>query len=107
VARVEVEGAATDEEAERVARAVANSPLVKTALYGRDPNWGRVVQAAGMALAGADVDLGPDDVEASELGADAPEAEIALRLGRGEATAHMYFSDLTHGYVALNAEYTT
>jgi glutamate N-acetyltransferase / amino-acid N-acetyltransferase len=107
VARIEVEGAATDEEAERVARAVANSPLVKTALYGRDPNWGRVVQAAGMALAGEDVDLGPHDVEASELGADAPEAEIALRLARGEATAHVYFSDLTHGYVALNAEYTT
>ena len=43
-------------EAERVARAIANSPLVKTALFGRDPNWGRIAQAAGMALAGEDLD---------------------------------------------------
>ena len=47
VARVEVSGAAAAEEAERVARAIANSPLVKTALFGRDPNWGRIAQAAG------------------------------------------------------------
>ncbi len=52
VARVAVSEAATAAEAERVARAIANSPLVKTALYGRDPNWGRIAQAAGMALAG-------------------------------------------------------
>ena len=49
------------DEAERVARAIANSPLVKTALFGRDPNWGRIAQAAGMALAGEELDeLGPD-----------------------------------------------
>jgi len=107
VGRVEVSEAATDGEAVRVARAVANSPLVKTAFFGRDPNWGRVVQAAGMALAGEDVDLGPTDVDASELGVDAAEAEIAVRLGRGESAAHVYFSDLTHAYVELNAEYTT
>ncbi len=51
VGRVEVRGAADDREAEAVARAIANSPLVKTALHGRDPNWGRIAQAAGMALA--------------------------------------------------------
>jgi glutamate N-acetyltransferase/amino-acid N-acetyltransferase len=108
VARVQVEEAASADEAERVARAIANSPLVKTALYGRDPNWGRIAQAAGMALAGEDLEeLGPDHIDAAELGADAPEAEIAVRLGRGDARAHAWFCDLTHGYVELNAGYTT
>ena len=91
-----------------MARAIANSPLVKTALYGRDPNWGRIAQAAGMALAGEELDeLGPDAIDAAELGGDDAEAEIAVRLGRGERAAHVYFSDLTHDYVRINAEYTT
>ena len=107
IARVEVSGAAGDAEAERVARAIANSQLVQAALFGRDPNWGRVVQAAGMALAGEELDLGAASVEAGELGTDAAEAEIALRLGRGDARAHVYFSDLTYDYVRLNAEYTS
>jgi glutamate N-acetyltransferase / amino-acid N-acetyltransferase len=107
-ARVEVREAASPDEAERVARAIANSPLVKTALAGRDPNWGRVAQAAGMALAGSKVpELGPDRIEAAELGSDVPEAELAVRLGRGGARAHVFFSDLTKDYVELNAEYTT
>jgi glutamate N-acetyltransferase/amino-acid N-acetyltransferase len=106
--RIEVTGAADTAEAERVARAIANSPLVKTALYGRDPNWGRIAQAAGAALAGAAMDeIGVDSIDATELGADTPEAEIALRLERGDARAHVYFSDLGHEYVTLNAEYTT
>jgi glutamate N-acetyltransferase / amino-acid N-acetyltransferase len=106
--RVEVSGAADRAEAERVARAIANSPLVKTALYGRDPNWGRIAQAAGAALAGADLDeIGADAIDATELGADTPEAEIGLRLSRGDARAHVYFADLGHEYVTLNAEYTT
>jgi len=106
--RVEVGGAADQGEAERVARAIANSPLVKTALYGRDPNWGRIAQAAGAALAGADLEeIGSDAIDAAELGADIPEANIGLRLGRGSAGAHVYFSDLGHEYVTLNAEYTT
>jgi glutamate N-acetyltransferase/amino-acid N-acetyltransferase len=106
--RIEVTGAADTAEAERVARAIANSPLVKTALYGRDPNWGRIAQSAGAALAGADLDeIGADSIDATELGADTPEAEIALRLSRGDARAHIYFSDLGHEYVTLNAEYTT
>ena len=107
-ARVEVSEAADPDEAERVARAIANSPLVKTALHGRDPNWGRVAQAAGMALAGSDVpELGPDRIDASELGSDVPEAELAIRLGRGDAGARVFFSDLSKDYVELNAEYTT
>jgi glutamate N-acetyltransferase/amino-acid N-acetyltransferase len=107
VARVDVTEAATDDEAERVARAIANSPLVKTSLYGRDPNWGRIAQAAGMALAGEELDeLGPDRIDAAELGSDAPEAGVAVRLGRGEAASHVYFCDLTPEYVRINAEYT-
>jgi glutamate N-acetyltransferase/amino-acid N-acetyltransferase len=106
--RIEARGAASAEEAERTARAVANSPLVKTALFGRDPNWGRIAQAAGMALAGEELhELGSEDIEAAELGGDLPEAEISVALGRGEHAAHVYFSDLGHRYVELNAEYTT
>jgi glutamate N-acetyltransferase/amino-acid N-acetyltransferase len=108
IARVDVSEAASNEEAERVARAVANSQLVQTALAGRDPNWGRVAQAAGMALAGERIDeLGPDRIDASDLGSDAEEAELRVRLGRGEGSARVYFSDLTCDYVRLNAEYTT
>jgi glutamate N-acetyltransferase/amino-acid N-acetyltransferase len=106
--RAAVEGAASADEAERVARAIANSPLVKTALYGRDPNWGRIAQAAGMALAGEELDeLGPAEIDAAELAGEEREAELSVRLGRGDAAAHVYFSDLTHDYVTLNAEYTT
>jgi glutamate N-acetyltransferase/amino-acid N-acetyltransferase len=106
--RIEVTEAATQAEAERVARAIANSPLVKTALFGRDPNWGRIAQAAGAALAGEELsELGAENIDAAELGADVPEAEIGLRLGRGEHSAHVWFSDLGYDYVKLNAEYTT
>jgi glutamate N-acetyltransferase / amino-acid N-acetyltransferase len=108
VCRVQVSGAADEGEAERVARAIANSPLVKTALFGRDSNWGRIAQAAGMALAGEEVaELGPDRIRATDLASDSPEAEISIALGRGDADAHVYFSDLTHDYIRINAEYTT
>jgi glutamate N-acetyltransferase/amino-acid N-acetyltransferase len=107
-ARIEVTEAASATEAERVARAIANSPLVKTALFGRDPNWGRIAQAAGAALAGEDLEeLGAENIDAAELGADVPEAEIGLRLNRGEHAAHVWFSDLGYDYIKLNAEYTT
>jgi glutamate N-acetyltransferase/amino-acid N-acetyltransferase len=107
-ARIEVSEAAGAEEAERVARAIANSQLVKTALYGRDPNWGRIAQAAGAALAGADLEeIGAERIDAAELGAETEEAEIGLRLGRGSARAHVWFSDLGYEYVKVNAEYTT
>jgi glutamate N-acetyltransferase/amino-acid N-acetyltransferase len=107
-ARIEVTEAANQAEAERVARAIANSPLVKTALFGRDPNWGRIAQAAGAALVGEDLEeLGAENIDASELGADVAEAEIGLRLGRGEHSAHVWFSDLGYDYIKLNAEYTT
>jgi glutamate N-acetyltransferase/amino-acid N-acetyltransferase len=108
VARVQVDGAASPAEAERVARAIANSPLVKTALFGRDPNWGRIAQAAGMALAGEDLEeIGAENIDNAELAEDAAEAEIGLRLDRGEHSTHVWFSDLGYEYVRINAEYTT
>jgi glutamate N-acetyltransferase/amino-acid N-acetyltransferase len=108
VGKAIVRGARSKGEADRVARAIANSPLVKTALFGRDPNWGRIAQAAGAALAGEELDeLGPDRIEAAELAGEGPEAELAVTLGRGKAEAHVYFSDLTYDYVRINAEYTT
>ncbi len=108
VARVGVGEAASAAEAERVARAIANSPLVKTALFGRDPNWGRIAQAAGAALVDEDLEeIGAESIDAGELGGEEPEAEIGLRLGRGEHRAHVWFSDLGYEYVRINAEYTT
>ena len=81
---------------------------MKTALFGRDPNWGRIAQAAGMALAGEDLDeIGADAIDAAELGGETAEAEIGVRLGRGERRAHVWFSDLGYEYVRINAEYTT
>jgi glutamate N-acetyltransferase/amino-acid N-acetyltransferase len=81
---------------------------VKTALFGRDPNWGRIAQAAGMALAGEELDeLGPAEIVAEDLSSESPEAELSVALGRGDSSWHMYFSDLTYDYVKLNAEYTT
>ncbi len=108
VARIRVTGGRAQDEAERVARAIANSPLVKTALTGRDANWGRIAQAAGMALAGEQWDEpGPETIEFEELAAATKEAEIAIDLGRGDARAEVYFSDLTHEYIRINAEYRT
>ena len=81
---------------------------MKTALFGRDSNWGRIAQAAGQALAGEELtELGPDRIDASELASEMPEAELSVRLGRGDASAHVFFSDLTHDYIRINAEYTT
>ncbi|HEX7059074.1 MAG TPA: bifunctional ornithine acetyltransferase/N-acetylglutamate synthase [Solirubrobacterales bacterium] len=100
--------AASVEEAERAARAIANSPLVKTALFGKDPNWGRIAQAAGMALAGEELaELGLEEIDAEEFAGEEPEAELSVRLGRGEGAAHVFFSDLGYEYVRINAEYTT
>ena len=109
VGRIEAREAADAGEAERVARAIANSPLVKTALYGRDPNWGRIAQAAGMALAGEQL-RGARPGRDRRRGARAARSRRPRsRSGSGAAThrAHMYFSDLNHEYIRINAEYTT
>lgn len=108
VCRIEVDGARNGEEADRVAKSIANSPLVKTALFGRDPNWGRILQAAGAALPDEDLGaLGESAVRADELGGGNDQPEIGIDLGRGEATAFAYFSDLNPRYIEINAEYTT
>ncbi len=111
VGRIAVSAARDGDEAERVARAIANSPLVKTALYGRDPNWGRIAQAAGH---GARRRAGRR-ASSARSGSTPPSSAADDRrgrdrrsdLGRGEAAAHVYFSDLTHEYIRINAEYTT
>ena len=108
VCRIEVYGARNGEEADRVAKSIANSPLVKTALFGRDPNWGRILQAAGAALPDEDLGaLGESAVRADELGGGDDQPEIGIDLDRGEATGFAYFSDLNPRYIEINAEYTT
>jgi glutamate N-acetyltransferase/amino-acid N-acetyltransferase len=108
---------------ERVARAVANSPLVKAALNGGDPNWGRIVQAVGAALPGAaplPVDVHIQGVrvcaggvavphDTAALGAEVRGHEVDYEVGLpGEgAETEVFFSDLSHEYVRINAEYTT
>ena len=109
VGRIGSSEAASAEEAERVARAIANSPLVKTALFGRDPNWGRIAQAAGMALAGEELEeIGarprstPPSSPRTPPRPSSRSASAAARHG-----AHVWFSDLGYEYVRINAEYTT
>jgi glutamate N-acetyltransferase/amino-acid N-acetyltransferase len=122
VGRVVVHGGEPD-AVDRVARAVANSPLVKTALYGGDPNWGRIVQAVGAAMPGTaplalDVLIEgvkvcagggqvPHDVEALSAAVKRDEVEYEIFLPGEGAETEVYFSDLGHEYVTINAEYTT
>ena len=113
--RVVVDGALDDAEAERVARAVGESALVRTAVYGRDANWGRVHQAVGQALAatGGHVQFTlrfdgvlPDGAGIADVMAR-PEYEMQVGLGRGTARAELFASDLGHGYVTVNSDYRT
>jgi glutamate N-acetyltransferase / amino-acid N-acetyltransferase len=120
---VVVEGAASERDARLMARSVVSSNLVKAAIFGRDPNWGRIVAAVG----NAGVDLDPDaiDVYIGETqvaadGAYAPhdpaavseamgvdEVKIRVVLGQGQASGIAWGCDLTYDYVKINAEYTT
>ena len=120
--RVHVRGG-HEPSVERAARAVANSPLVKAALHGGDPNWGRIVQAVGGALAGTaplPLDVWVQGVQVCAAGAakrhdtaalaDAvavEEVEYVVGLPGEGAETEVFFSDLSHGYVTINAEYTT
>jgi glutamate N-acetyltransferase/amino-acid N-acetyltransferase len=122
VGRVVVSGGSED-VAVAVARAVANSPLVKAALNGGDPNWGRIAQAVGGVLLDAaplPVDIFIEDVQVCAGGTavpyDAPalaeavsgdEVEYTVRLPGEGAEAEVFFSDLSHDYVSINADYTT
>ncbi|PKP70212.1 MAG: bifunctional ornithine acetyltransferase/N-acetylglutamate synthase [Alphaproteobacteria bacterium HGW-Alphaproteobacteria-4] len=119
---VRVTGAATAEDAHKVAMAVANSPLVKTAIAGEDANWGRVVMAVGKSGASADRDRlrisfgdmvlaengwrAPDyDEEKASAYMEAQELVIGVDLGLGTAAKTVYTCDLTHRYIDINADY--
>jgi len=121
IALVQVEGARCAPEADRIARTVAESPLVKTALHGGDPNWGRILAAAGRSGVDLDVsrlDIFIGDVWVAERGAARAYDEavaaaamredpvrVRLRLNAGAASGWMWTCDLTHGYVDINAHY--
>jgi glutamate N-acetyltransferase/amino-acid N-acetyltransferase len=128
IARVLVRGGEL-ERAELAARAVANSPLVKAALHGGDPNWGRIVQAVGGALAGSSgevpaaplaLDVAIEGIQVCSAGAAIPydepalaravqvdEVEYEVELPGEGAETEVFFSDLSHEYVTVNADYTT
>jgi glutamate N-acetyltransferase/amino-acid N-acetyltransferase len=121
---IKVTGAATGDAAARIARAIANSPLVKTAIAGSDPNWGRILSSAGnagVAFDPARVDIRMQqtlvcrgglaaDFSESELKKklDAPECEIVFTLrGKGKGSTRFWTCDFTEGYIRINASYRT
>lgn len=118
-----VDSATTDEQAKRVAKAIVNSPLVKTAVHGADPNWGRVAMAVGKCN---DTNVNQDDVvirfgtqevyphPVSESGLaqlseymKGSDVLIHVSLNNGTSSATVWGCDLTDGYVRINADYTT
>jgi glutamate N-acetyltransferase/amino-acid N-acetyltransferase len=121
---VQVTGARDDAQAKRVAKAIVNSPLVKTAVHGADPNWGRVAMAIGKCSDETDIDqdrvtirfggteIYPTRVDDAELSAlsrymAGDEVVISAELGIAGGTATVWGCDLTDGYVRINADYTT
>lgn len=121
---IDVEGCRSDGEARQVAKTVADSALVKTAIFGADPNWGRIVSAAGysgvkfaetelslwmgdMPLYKNGVPLPFDEATASQYLRDNREVHLRLRFNLGPGRCTFYTCDLTYEYVRLNAEYTT
>ena len=120
--RIDVTGAVSDASAHKVALAVANSPLVKTAIAGEDANWGRIVMAVGKSGEPADRDLLSVGIGGTWMARDgavvpgydeAPvvahvkgfEVEIAVDLGLGRGTSTAWTCDLTHGYIDINGSY--
>ena len=117
-----VSGAASDADAKIHALSIANSPLVKTAIAGEDPNWGRIVMAIGKSGAAADRDslsIRFGDVLVAENGWVSPEYReadaaahmkgqniaISVDIGLGAGRATVWTCDLTHGYIDINADY--
>ena len=123
LAEIRVEGARAESEADRVARTVAESPLVKTALHGGDPNWGRILAAVGRAGVELDIDkvdiwLGDVwvaqggrarayDESAAHRAVTADPVRIRVHLNQGRAVGWMWTCDLSHAYVDINAHYRT
>jgi len=121
---VRVTGAKNAEQADRAARRIANSLLVKTALFGGDPNWGRILQTVGAGRIQLDerrtevrlcdvpvfrngASAGPGARKRAAKGLAAQEVEIAIDLASGRGEARLYSCDLSYEYVKVNAEYTT
>ncbi len=119
---IQVTGAASDADAKKAGLAVANSPLVKTAIAGEDPNWGRIVMAIGKSGADADRDrlsirfgeiqvasngwVSPDYLEEDgQAYMKREDIVIGFDLGLGDGTATVWTCDLTHGYIEINADY--
>ncbi|AUX69794.1 bifunctional ornithine acetyltransferase/N-acetylglutamate synthase [Porphyrobacter sp. HT-58-2] len=119
---IRVSGASSDDSARRVGLSIANSPLVKTAIAGEDANWGRVVMAVGKAGQPADRDrlsiafggvwtarngVPVEDYDEAPVAAHltGEEIDIAVDLGIGAGRACVWTCDLTHGYIAINADY--
>ena len=119
---MKVTGAETKEAARRIARSIANSPLVKTAIAGEDPNWGRIVMAVGKAGEAADRDrlaiwlgeiLVAKDGEVAPSYSEKegaaymkrPEIAITVDVGVGDAAGVIWTCDLTKDYIAINADY--
>jgi len=120
---ITVEGASVDEDAHRIAKSIANSPLVKTALHGADPNWGRIASSAGAAgvdFRQEDLRISFDDLLVADGGTGAKfdpaaarkilergEYSIRVKVGDGPGAARVWTCDLSKDYVAINAEYHT
>ena len=120
---VTVAGAPTDADADTAARAIANSPLVKTAIYGHDCNWGRIAMAlgkCGVQFDQRDVDIDIMGMPVCRKGLtvafdedealrrfDEPEITIWADLGAGTCETTVWTCDLTHEYVKINGEYRT
>jgi glutamate N-acetyltransferase / amino-acid N-acetyltransferase len=120
---IRVAGAAGKEEAHQVGLAIANSPLVKTAFYGCDPNWGRIICAAGysgVSIDEAHVTIALQDVPMFDAGRaldidekkmrkklNTRDITVDVNLGMGQADAVIYTTDISHEYIKINAEYTT
>jgi len=119
---IEVVGAENDGSADRIAKSIANSPLVKTAIAGEDANWGRIVMAVGKAGEPADRDrlnIWFGDIQVAKDGARAADyseaaasaymksdaISVKVDLGLGDGAATVYTCDLTHGYISINADY--
>ena len=120
---IRVTGAKTELDAKTIARAIANSPLVKCAAHGSDPNWGRIISAAGMCGAAFDAARCklkiqattvfhrgrplPFDAEHVSRTMDAPEVTFHLDCGQGRGEAIVWTCDLSRLYVEINADYHT
>ena len=120
---ISIEGAQSDADAKKIAMTIANSPLVKTAIFGRDPNWGRLAMAAGrsgaafdpgelnITLAGVEVFRGGEpvafDVREAEAAMSGETLEVLVSVGAGNGNWRAWTCDFSYDYVKINAEYHT